>query len=473
MKKDKYTFLSKNIGLFGLGNILPKLLSFIIIPLYTRKISVYEYGVIELINTTIQLLLPVFTLSIQEAILRFVFDAKWQRKHIFSTGIWIAFAGMFIIILGMYLLSFSGVFHFDKIYLLYIAILFFVDAISQSVTRFCRGVDHVTTVVVGSIINSVIASTGKIILLFLFDFGIHGYILSDIVGILAGILYAFFRARLYRYITIKIPKELVRAMIGFSFPLVFSAMAWWINNASDRYILSWMQSVSDSGIYAMSNKIPNIVVSIQVIIQQAWSLSVIKDFSKNDEDGFIGKTFAIINFITFICCSMIMIFNIPIAHLLYSGEYFNAWKYVPILSVAIMLNGVSMFLDSVFLATKTTKLISTSTIIGAVVNTIFNIILIYFYGVYGAAVATVLGYAVGLLYRMLHLHQYIQMRMEWNKQLLSFLLIAIQALLAMSGMRWILVQCVILLILFLLHKKYVKDILTILKAKLFITTEDS
>ena len=107
MKKDKYIFLFKNIGLFSIGNILPRLLSLIIIPLYTQKLLVREYGIIELINTTIQLLLPLSTLSIQEAVLRFVFDIKTQKKHILSTALWITILGDVIVAILMVVHSFS------------------------------------------------------------------------------------------------------------------------------------------------------------------------------------------------------------------------------------------------------------------------------------------------------------------------------------------------------------------------------
>ena len=65
-------------------------------------------------------------------------------------------------------------------------------------------------------------------------------------------------------------------MVKFSFPLIFSVIAWWINNASDRYILTWITGISVSGLYAISYKIPNLLSTFQNIFAQAWSISEVK-----------------------------------------------------------------------------------------------------------------------------------------------------------------------------------------------------
>ena len=70
----RYKYLIKNMGLLTLGNFATKLLSFFLVPLYTSVLSTSEYGTYDLFNTTISLLVPLLTVDIQEAVLRFSMD---------------------------------------------------------------------------------------------------------------------------------------------------------------------------------------------------------------------------------------------------------------------------------------------------------------------------------------------------------------------------------------------------------------
>ena len=79
---NRYTYLLKNIGLLTLSNFATKLLSFFLVPLYTNILTTTEYGTYDLFNTTIGVLIPILTLNIQEAVMRFLLDSKYNRKSI-------------------------------------------------------------------------------------------------------------------------------------------------------------------------------------------------------------------------------------------------------------------------------------------------------------------------------------------------------------------------------------------------------
>ena len=78
---SKYKYLLKNFGLFGLSSFLPKVLTFVMVPLYTACLSTEDYGVADFMSTTISLLLPILTVNIQDAVLRYSMDEKYDRKR--------------------------------------------------------------------------------------------------------------------------------------------------------------------------------------------------------------------------------------------------------------------------------------------------------------------------------------------------------------------------------------------------------
>ena len=70
-------------------------------------------------------------------------------------------------------------------------------------------------------------------------------------------------------------KTVAKAMFAYGIPLVANSIAWWINNASDRYILTFFCGTALNGVYSVSYKIPSIL-SLSLIhiycIQEKYSL---------------------------------------------------------------------------------------------------------------------------------------------------------------------------------------------------------
>lgn len=453
---SKQKYLAKNVLLFSISGFVPKILSIILIPLYTGYLTTAEYGISDLITTTVSLSIPIFTLDIQDAVMRFALDKNYNKKDVFSIATRIILIGTVLICFGTVIVSLLNISGIENSYLFFFVVMYFSTAVYNTVSLFCRGIDKVSTMVVGSIINSVVSLFANILFLTVFNWGLNGYLLASSLGSVIALVWCFISAKLYRYWKINIPKNVYKDMIAFSFPLIFSVIAWWINNASDRYVLTWMSGVAMSGLYAVSYKIPNILSMFQNIFAQAWSISAVKEFDKNDKDRFMSNTYNMINFGMTALCSCIMIMNIPIAKILYSNEFFEAWKYVPPLLLSVVFNAMALFIGSIFTAVKDTKTLSLSTVIGAVVNTVCNFIFIYLWGAYGAALATMLGYAVVLGMRHIILRKHIILHLSCVRDMSVYSILLIQMLLSCWGVKTLLLQVIPFgIILFLFRKEFV------------------
>ena len=82
----KYRYLLKNIGLLTLSNFATKLLSFFLVPLYTNVLSTSDYGTYDLLYTTISVLIPILTLNIQDAVVRFSLEKEYDRDAIVTVA---------------------------------------------------------------------------------------------------------------------------------------------------------------------------------------------------------------------------------------------------------------------------------------------------------------------------------------------------------------------------------------------------
>lgn len=463
--KKKYKDLSKNVLLFSLSGFIPKILSFFLIPVYTGYLSTAEYGISDLITTTVSLLVPIFTLDIQDAVMRFAMDKAYKKEEVFSTGFWVIIKGSLLLGTGAFILAQFHISGLKNEYFFFTVIMYIITSGNNTVSLFCRGIDQVKVITVSSIINAVIMLTSNILFLVYLHLGLTGYLIANSLGAGLSLLYVFFRAKLYRYIHISVPKNVRKSMYVYSLPLIFSVIGWWVNDTSDRYIVTWMAGVAVSGVYSVAYKIPNILSVFQNIFAQAWSITAIKEFDKNDTDGFIGNMYTLMNFAMVFICSCIMIMNLPIASILYAKDFFKAWEYVPPLLISVIFNAMALFIGSIFTAVKDTRTLCVSTIVGAVVNVVCNFIFIPFWSAFGAAVATMISYGMTLVMRHIILRKYIRMKICWRRDMAGYGVLLVQMIVSLFGWKTIPLQILFLLLIALLFRNEMKKIYFLLIKK--------
>ena len=446
--------LVKNIGLFTIGSFGSRILSFLLVPLYTTVLSTTEYGSVDLITSTASLLTPILLLSVFDATLRFGMDPDYNKEDVLSTSINIAIKGSVLLIIGVIIIYFTQLFDISVEYLAFLCFYFILGAVNQIFTIYLKAKNKASVITVSGILCTFVTCMSNIILLLFLKCGILGYMISNTVGILIQSLYQLFFGKIYIDIRLKNYTDLSKPMIKYSSPLIANTISWWINNASDRYILTFFKGLAEVGVYSVAYKIPTILSMFQGIFYNAWSISAIAEFDENDSDGFIGKSYSTYSFITFIVCSGVLVLNIPLATFLYKGDYFEAWKCVPFLLVGTVFSGISQFEGSLFAATRNTKMVAKTTVIGAFVNTICNFIFIYFLGGLGAALATMLGYITTWVLRTKQLQKLVKMKVSWTIHFGSIIIVIIQAVMATFGISAIM-QSIMFIALFLINGKII------------------
>ena len=457
-KNAKYFDLAKNMMLFSVSSFGTKIISFLFIPLYTAVLSTDEYGSADLLSSTVSLLIPVLSLNIQDAVMRFSLDKDYKKEDVISTGVRINFYGLLFLALGITALSKVNILKLESKWLVFLFITYATGVFNNCFTLYLKGKEKVSVLAVSGILNTFFSSIFNVIFLLIIKAGIDGYLLAHFIGSFIAVMYQLFAGKIYKDIKLLKFQDLSKKMIGYSLPLVANSLSWWINNASDRYILTFLCGVAQNGIYSMAYKIPTILSTIQTIFYNAWSISAVKEFDKDDKDGFIGNMYSMYSFLSIIACSVIMIFNVPIARILYAEEFFVAWKCVPFLLVGTVFNGIALFQGCIFTAVKQTKAVSITTMIGAAVNTVCNVVCIFFMGSIGAALATLIGYMVTWILRLMKLKKIVHMKVEWNRHFLCIGLLILQALLALDTSLTIM-QIVLFGIMILLQRKQLKKII--------------
>ena len=425
----RYKYLLKNIGLLTLSSFATKLLSFFLVPLYTNILTTSEYGTYDLFNTTIGILLPILTLNIQESMIRFALDESLSRKAIVTVGTRYFASSNFIVIFGLLINALFEFSNLIKDYSLFFFLMFFTQVLSGMVLSYVRGIDHIADLSISSVVSSLATILCNILFLVRFKWGLNGYFLANIMGPLIQCLFLIVRSHVFKEIRIseKFESE-TKEMLTYSKPIIANSIAWWVNSASDKYVVIWFCGLAENGIYSVASKIPSILNIFQTIFAQAWTLSAVKDFDPKDENGFFANTYAAYNCLMTLMCSAIIAVDKVLANFLYAKDFYVAWKYVPWLTIAIVFGSLSGYIGGFFSAVKNSKIFAQSTMIGAATNIVLNIILTPLMGPLGAAIATTICYCVTWVFRYIHAKKIIKLRVNLGRDIVTYTLLVVQSL---------------------------------------------
>ena len=456
----RYKYLFKNIGLLTLSQFATKFLSFFLVPLYTSVLTTAEYGTYDLFNTTIGVLLPVLTLNIQEAILRFSLDKKSNKDAIVSVGFRYLAISNIIVAIGLTVNQVIGVSDIVKDYSLLIFFMFLVQSLSGVITTYARGVEKIADLSISSVIASIVTISCNIIFLVVFGWGLIGYFLANIIGPFIQSGYLLIRTGFLSHIKGNKYEEESKEMTSYSKPLIANSIAWWVNNSLDKYVIVFFCGLADNGIFSVAGKIPSILNIFQSIFNQAWTLSAVKDYDPDDKNGFFSNTYKAYNCMMVILCAGIILFDKVLAKLLYANEFYAAWKYVPWLTIAIVFGALSGYLGGFFAAVKDSKVFSYSSVVGAITNLVLNVILTMAIGTMGAAIATTICYVEIWAIRFWQAKKYIKLSIKIQRDILSYILLVVQSIVLVQEISiGYLLQTVIFV---LICGLYIKDIKSIL-----------
>ncbi|MDO5432580.1 polysaccharide biosynthesis C-terminal domain-containing protein [Eubacterium sp.] len=417
---NKYVTLLSNTVVFAIGNVLVKVISFFLMPLYTAVLTTEQYGVSELLNSAIEIILPIGTLCVIEALYRFSIEKNANYKAIFANSIRIVLYGDIVVLLVCVLLK--HIFNYGyafSFFFLYLATTFY-----KLVTQFSRGLGHVKRYALYGVINSLVLVLSNILLLVWMNGGVRAYLASFTIGYGVSGIVAFFASKEYRYISLTYKdKKLRNEMIRYSAPNIPNMLSWWINNISDRYIIMFFWGAGLTGLYTAASKLPAMINLFSAVFQQAWQYSTAKEIENIDRQVFFNKVFKIYSFGCLMACSALLFLNRVVCKILLKDNFYSAWKFVPILILAATLGCYSTFFGTFYNALKKNFVLMLSTLIGAGINIILNFVLIPVYGGIGAAVATVISYVIITTLRIVDVTKRIGPIADYKRLLVQFSLL--------------------------------------------------
>lgn len=395
-KKD----LVKNTGILFMGRISTQFVSFILLPLYTAKLTTSEYGTLDLYTTVAGIIMPILTLQLEQAIFRYLITSEEDENKIISSAVLFIFFSS--IVMTIVYIPICKVLSIEFAYLVdiyYVTMLF--STVLQQVPR---GYGNYTLYTLTAFLSSTISIVFSVLFISCFNKRIDGILIARILSQIFVVLFVFQKLHLIHKINIRyFSVKILKAMLKYSSPLVFNQFASWIVNYSDRIIIIAVLGVSTNGIYAIANKFFNLIVTTINVYNIAWTESVTKALGDKDRNKYYNSTFNF-TFVLFFLASAGIICTIGIFFkYLININYNYAYYHIPILIYAAMFSGLSANIGSIYVAYKMTKEISYTTFMTAIINIIVHILLIKFIHLYAASISTLVSFAVMFVYRIFKL----------------------------------------------------------------------
>ncbi|HGK3553197.1 TPA: oligosaccharide flippase family protein [Streptococcus pneumoniae] len=387
---SKYKELAKNTGIFALANFSSKILIFLLVPIYTRVLTTTEYGFYDLVYTTIQLFVPILTLNISEAVMRFLMKDGVSKKLVFSIAVLDIFIGSIAFALLLLVNNLFSLSDLISQYSIYIFVIFVFYTLNNFLIQFSKGIDKIGVTAISGVISTAVMLAMNVILLVVFDWGLLGFFIANVCGYVIPCIYIVSRLRLWELFEIKIDKKLQWEMVYYALPLVLNILSWWVNNTSDRYIVTAIVGIQASAIISVAYKIPQILSTISAIFIQSWQISAIKIQEDKSDTTFVSNMLLYYNALLLIIASGIILFVKPISNILFGISFYSAWELVPFLIISSLFNAISGCIGAIMGAKMDTHNIAKSALVGMIANIILNIVLTFLMGPQGITISTLI-----------------------------------------------------------------------------------
>jgi len=390
----------------------------LILPLLTAVLLTEEYGYYDLIVTTINLITPIATLQLVEAMFRYLFGGSEEEKRVTISSVTAALVvGMTILAAVIALIQMFGI---DLKYPFLIYLNYITNILFDYMQKIARCQQRNSLVAVSGVINTSVMLAVEAMALLVFKMRVDGMLLANCVSYFVAVLYLEYKLRIEEYLSIAaVNVKRVKELLKYSLPLVPNSVCWWVVSACDRYVISFFLSISANGIYSIAGKFSQMLSMITSVFQMAWQESSIIESDKATRDEFYTKTFD--SYMRFLLSGYVVL--LPIIRLampfLVAEEYRIGYLYNPLLLLGAVFSAFSQFYGSAYLAFKKTGGALSTTIIAAIINVTVGACLISKIGLYAPALGTTCAFLAQWLLRANQMKDYF--RVKINTKVLSFM----------------------------------------------------
>ena len=386
----KKTF--KQTAIYSLGNISTKLVGFVLLPLYTDHLLPAEYGILNILQIILQILIGVLGFNLPTAMMRWYAsedDAKKKNSIIFSVFL---STTVIAFLLSFLLIPFSEnfsiqIFSTDQfsIYFFYMFLAASAGIISNVPLNVIRLKEMPTFYVILTTLKFTVIVLLNIYFVAYAKMGVEGIMISELVGSLLVVVFSM--PVVIKGSNFSLDFKILREMFFYGFPLVFSTTFSFLLTLGDRFIIEYFYDLSSVGIYSMGNKVASVM---NMLILQSFQLGFLplayKKLGTPNDKRYFSKVLTYYTTVLAFAALGISMFGKEIIEMFAQNEeYWVSAVVVPIIAFAFVIKGIQYNFSLSFHYAKKTVYVTAIIIVTAFFNILLNFVLVPRIGFIGAA----------------------------------------------------------------------------------------
>ncbi|NQV16762.1 oligosaccharide flippase family protein [bacterium] len=430
--------LSKHTLVYGVGNILNRGLTFLLLPFYTNLISTSDYGIYSLIYSFIALTNVFFIHGMDTAFMRFFIPEKDEsiRKQILNTVYTSIFVSTILLSAGIYVfLPYFSVealsIPSSSVMLLYLTFIILFDALAFLPIVYYRAVNKPVNYVLIVFVEVLINLSLNIYFVAYQKMGLSGILLSNVISSSAKFLMS--SPVLLSQFRFRWDRQIWKNILKYGLPTVPAVFFLILISVSDRFLLKYFLGAEAVGLYASGYKIGVIMALLITAFRFAWQPFYLSKGEDPDAPYIFARIFTLFVAITgfiFLGVALVLVELLKMPYgdfYIIARDFHEGLRVVPYILLGNMLFGLSQhFIVGAYIKKKTIY-IPLFTGVGFLVNLSSNILFlaVFKFGFLAAGYALVLTYIVQGLVIYFSVRRFYVVPYDFWKMAKNFLIIAL------------------------------------------------
>jgi O-antigen/teichoic acid export membrane protein len=395
---EKIKNLFKQSVIYSFGNLSGKVVSFLLLPIYTRYLTPAEYGILAIVHVFSSIFQIIGNFGFRSSVVKVYFEVEKgsERNEVISTAffsllglavsaafaLWLARERIAVLLLDNPVFSlFIGIAICSSLVIIVKTIPLSIFRAKEKAIQY--SIFAFLTLFLGILLN--------LLFVIVLRENVKGILKSALISqsiVLLLVMIPFSKNLVFKYNT-----QYLKAMLTFGFPLIPSELAIWILTLLDRYFLRVYTSMEIVGVYSLGYKIGT-VMSMLVIVpfSMAWSPLMLKWQKEPNAHRIYANIFKYFCSVGFFAALALSLFSKEIIRLMTTPSFFDGYKIVYFVAASCLFRGFYMIFTAGCTFARKTFYFAIATGAAAILNTILNILLIPRFEMIGAAVATIISF---------------------------------------------------------------------------------
>jgi len=458
-------FLRK-LFIYALGTGFSKLITFLVIPLYTNYISAKDYGQADLVYSAVGIIVSFTFMEIWTGLMRFEFD---NNDETYKKKIYTNCQVICVMLVPVFLLIQISVSMIIEATFVWLSCVYgFIYLESQILQRQVRVDGREKAFVFSGIINSIAQFVVAFVMLVVMKKGVSTVIIAPLVGHLLQVLYIEISGKYIKYFDkVYIDKKICKNLIKFSIPLSINSVAFWSMDNINKYFAAYFLGYEASGYISVASKCAMVVTVAVSIYALVWQESAFANATREDRDKYYSKMWNIYIVLLTALTTGVLIGMYIIFPIFIGKDYDEAKTILYSYFIAVFISGINSFLGQLYGAEKKTKWLMYSTVAGMMANCIMVIVFIKHFGITIIPIGSAIGFSVSAILRYININRFITVRTDLRNCFKCILSIAIVVFMINKSLDRMVIYIFTLMIwvfiTVLFNRKYIKEFIDMIK----------